>query len=65
MKKKPPTVPLHLRIDADLLEHLKREARRLAVERDECVSSADLIRETLGRMFPREERCTGPESRSF
>lgn len=65
MKKKTQTVPLHLRIDGDLLEHLKKEARRLAVERDEDVSFADLIREALHRMYPREERLTEPESRSF
>lgn len=44
-----------LRIREDVLEHLREVARKAAVERQQDISYADLIREAVDRMYPREE----------
>ena len=49
------TIQIGARIPKRLYEHIKRLARKEAVERDSDVTLADLVRETLAERFPFEE----------
>ena len=44
--------PLSIRFEPSVLAHLKRVARYEAVERDQDVTVADLIRESVLQVYP-------------
>ena len=44
--------PLSIRFEPSVLSHLKRVARYEAVERDQDVTVADLIRESVLQVYP-------------
>ncbi len=48
------TVPIQLRIDEGLLDHIKRTARLQAVAEDKDVDWRDLLREALAEKFKYE-----------
>lgn len=53
---KPRTTTISIRIEEELLEHLRSEARKLSVEWNRDVSYADLLRDAAVRMYPKEDR---------
>jgi len=50
-----PTAPLCFRVPMERFEALKRLARQRAMAEDRDVSTADLCREALDRMYPAAE----------
>ncbi len=46
------TIPIQLRIDENLFDHIKRTARMRAVSEDKDVDWRDLMRESLSEKFP-------------
>ena len=49
-------VNVSFRCDPDLIKHIKRMSHRLSIERDEDLSSSDLIREALYKIYPLPEK---------
>lgn len=45
------TIPVQLRIDEDLLDHIKRIARQQAVKEDRDIDWRDLFRDALAKHF--------------
>jgi hypothetical protein len=52
MPTKTETQPLSLRLEPDLITHLRRIARYQSFERDEDVTYSDLIREAILQAYP-------------
>ena len=52
MPTKTETQPLSLRLEPDLILHLRRIARYQSFERDEDVTYSDLIREAILQTYP-------------
>jgi hypothetical protein len=52
MPTKTETQPLSLRLEPELIQHLRRIARYESYERDEDVSYSDLIREAILQTYP-------------
>lgn len=50
-----PTAPICFRVPQEQFDALKRLARRKAMAEDRDVSTADLCREAIERMYPAEE----------
>lgn len=50
------TTTISIRIEEDLLEHLRSEARRQSAQFNRDVSYADLIRDAAVRLYPIEDR---------
>jgi|GEM_PF-6839332 len=47
-----PTTPISIRLENDVLDHLRRMARYESYERDEDVTYSDLIREAVVQVYP-------------
>jgi len=52
MKQKPKTQPVALRFRKTFIEHMKRTARQLSVQKDKDISYIDLIREAAEQLYP-------------
>ena len=52
MPTKNDTQPLSLRLESDIIEHLRRVARYESFERDADVTYSDLIREAILQTYP-------------
>ena len=46
------TQPVSIRLNMEVIQHLKRVARYESIERDEDVSYSDLIRDSILRTYP-------------
>ncbi len=46
------TIPIQLRIDKNLFDHIKRTARLRAASEDRDIDWQDLVREALSEKFP-------------
>jgi len=46
------TSPVQLRIDDDVIDHIKRMARMRAVDEDKDIDWRDLIREAIYQVYP-------------
>lgn len=54
-KIRPKTTTVSIRIEEELLEHLRSEARRQSAQFNIDVSYADLLRDAAARLYPIEE----------
>jgi len=46
------TIPMQLKIDEKIFDHIKRMARYQAVEQDEDIGWQDLVRDAIYNSFP-------------
>jgi len=54
-ERRPQTVPISIRFEAKILQHLREQARKLSCEWNRDVSYADLIRIAVARQYPAED----------
>jgi hypothetical protein len=53
-----PKVPMQLKVDKMMMDHIKRTARTQSAEKDEDISWQDLVRNALDKVFSSESGST-------